>query len=165
MRECRPRLASRNRPLCGNVSAGLHAKKATKRMVIPFAITSDLVGVVCQLSRMASSLIRSLTQQTARKASAHMGCNKNGRSLCCAPWHRRMTTTGVARLAIIPFLSATRLMADLIRGSLCKEYPERLATLPPIRHRVRKDVLHDLSVIDRKTKRVAGIADQQYVPG
>jgi hypothetical protein len=29
-----------------------------------------------------------------------------------------MTTTGVARLAIIPFLSATRFMMDLIRGSL-----------------------------------------------
>jgi len=33
---------------------------------------------------------RSLTQQTARKASARKGCNKNGRSLCCAPWHRRI---------------------------------------------------------------------------
>jgi hypothetical protein len=31
-----------------------------------------------------------------------------------------MTTTGVVRLAIIPFLSATRFMMDLIRGSLGK---------------------------------------------
>ena len=62
---------------------------------------------------------RSLTPQTARKANAFKGCDKNERSRCCAPWHRRMTTTGVARLAIIPFLSATRFMMDLIRGSKC----------------------------------------------
>jgi hypothetical protein len=92
---------------------------------------------------------RSRTPQTARKASARMGCDKNVRSLCCAPWHRRMTkvrtrrakrrcnkcclrllpqsgatrlsvaaATCVARLAIILSLSATRFMADLIRGSL-----------------------------------------------
>ena len=42
---------------------------------------------------------RSLTPQIARKANALIGCDKNERSLCCAPWHRRMTTTGVARLA------------------------------------------------------------------
>jgi len=64
---------------------------------------------------------RSLTLQTARKVSALKGCNKNARSQCCAPWHRRMTTTCVARLAIIPFLLATRFMADLIRGSLDRQ--------------------------------------------
>jgi hypothetical protein len=67
---------------------------------------------------MVTPFARSLTQQTARKANALEGCDKNGRSLCCAPWHRIINTTGVARLAIIPFLSATRFMMDLIRGSL-----------------------------------------------
>ncbi len=61
---------------------------------------------------------RSLTQQTARKANALKGCDKNRRSRCCARWHRRIITTGVARLAIIPFLSATWLMEDSISGSL-----------------------------------------------
>ena len=61
---------------------------------------------------------RSRTPQIARKANALKGCNKNWRSRRCAPWHRRITTTGVARLAIIQFLLATRFMADLIRGSL-----------------------------------------------
>jgi hypothetical protein len=61
---------------------------------------------------------RSLTPQTARKANALEGCDKNGRSRRCTPWYRRITTTGVARLANIPFLSATRFMMDLIRGSL-----------------------------------------------
>jgi hypothetical protein len=55
---------------------------------------------------------RSLTPQTARKANVLEGCDKNGRSPCWAPWHRKITPTGVARLAIIPFLSATRLKAD-----------------------------------------------------
>ena len=68
--------------------------------------------------RMVIPFARSLTQQTARKANALVGCDKNGRSRRCAPWHRRITTTGVARLAIIPFLSATQFMMDLIRGSL-----------------------------------------------
>jgi hypothetical protein len=31
---------------------------------------------------------RSLTRQTARKASSPRGCGKIGRSSCCAPWHR-----------------------------------------------------------------------------
>ncbi len=56
--------------------------------------------------------------QTARNAYALVGCDKNRHSLCCAPWYRRITTTGVARLAIIHFLSATQFMMDLIRGSL-----------------------------------------------
>ncbi len=34
---------------------------------------------------------RSRTPQTARKANALKGCDKNRRSQCCAPWHRRMT--------------------------------------------------------------------------
>src|SRR3990172_1496004 len=67
---------------------------------------------------MAIPFARSLTPRIARKPNALNGCNKNWRSRCCAPWHRRITTTCVARLAIIQFLLATRFMADLIRGSL-----------------------------------------------
>lgn len=81
--------------------------KATKRMVTPFA--------------------RSLTPQIARKDNALKGCNKNWRSRRCAPWHRRITTTGVARLAIIQFLLATRFMVDLIRGSLGSPPLNRMA--------------------------------------
>jgi hypothetical protein len=96
---------------------GWDARKATTRMVIPFA--------------------RSLTPQTAHKANALRGCDKIGCSLCCAPWHRRITTTGVARLAITPILSATRFMMDLIRGSSC--FP-RLTTVLPTRHGKSKSV-------------------------
>ena len=123
-----PRL--RNRPLRGNVSAGLYARKATTRMVIPFARSStpDTVRVSVRCGRELQAAApaigccavtcRGRTPQTARKANALEGCDKNRRSRCCAPWHRRITTTGVARLAIIPFLSATRFMKDLIRGSI-----------------------------------------------
>ncbi len=63
---------------------------------------------------MAIPLTRSLTPQTARKAIVPSGCIKNERLRRCTPWLRRITTTGVVRLAIISFLIATRLMADSI---------------------------------------------------
>ena len=63
-------------------------------------------------------IMRSLTPQTARKALSLKGCVKNERSRRCTPWLRRITTTCVVRLANISFLTATRFMADLIRGSL-----------------------------------------------
>jgi hypothetical protein len=75
---------------------------------------------------------RSLTPHNARKVNALRVANKNGRSLCCAPWHRRLTTTGVTRLAIIPFLSATRFMVDSIRGSLGKTQSELQQFIPHI---------------------------------
>src|SRR3990167_5735126 len=77
--------------------AGWNARKATTQMTIPF--------------------VRSLTPQTARKAECPQGCNINGCSRRCTPWHRTSSTTCVVRLAIIPFMLTTWLMADLFRVS------------------------------------------------
>jgi len=89
-------------------------------MAIPFAITSDFVGVVCQFSRMASCFIRSLTPQTASKVSARMGCNKNGCSLCCAPWHSGLDTVGrspLVRERPLPPLSLQTALPHRIVGA------------------------------------------------
>jgi len=67
---------------------------------------------------MAIPLTRSLTPQTARKAVVPKGCVNNERSRRCTPWLRTSSTTCVVCLVIISFLTATRFMADLIRGSL-----------------------------------------------
>ena len=67
---------------------------------------------------MAAPFARSLTPQTARKASALWVATKTGARGVALLGIVVSATTFVARLAIILFLSATWLMVDSIGGSL-----------------------------------------------
>jgi hypothetical protein len=64
------------------------------------------------------SFARSTTQQTARKASAHWVATKSRARGVALLGIVVSATTFVVLLAIIVILSATRLMENLIRGSL-----------------------------------------------
>jgi len=53
----------------------------------PSAARSRFASPSC--NPLGAPFARSLTKQSARKASSRLGCDKIGRSLCCTPWHRR----------------------------------------------------------------------------
>ena len=66
---------------------------------------------------------RRATQQTARKTCAREGCAKFCRWLCHAAWLRSPATTCASLRTRQQNLAATRLMEDLIRGSLSISEP------------------------------------------
>jgi hypothetical protein len=55
---------------------------------IPLRCPIPLRGPLVQRSG-GAPFARSLTKQSARKASSRLGCGKIGRSQRCTPWHRR----------------------------------------------------------------------------
>jgi hypothetical protein len=61
---------------------------------------------------------RSLTKQSARKASSHAGCGKIGRSPRYTPWHRRPSYDLRRAPCDHPDFISNALRGDLFRGSL-----------------------------------------------
>src|SRR5437868_6747122 len=61
---------------------------------------------------------RSLTRQTACKASSHPGCGKIGRSWRCAPWHRSPSYDQRRAPYDHPDFNSNALSEDLFSGSL-----------------------------------------------